>query len=82
MATIARFRAVAYRGRLHMAGLLAWIAWLVVHLAFLTGFKNRIAAIANWAAAFLGRGRRQRTITASAGAGDDADLAAHPAPTT
>ena len=37
--------------------------WLVVHLAFLTGFKNRASAVANWAVAFLGRGRRQRTIT-------------------
>ena len=37
--------------------------WLVVHLTFLTGFKNRVAAVANWAVAFLGRGRRQRTIT-------------------
>ena len=31
--------------------------------AFLVGFKNRVAAVANWAVAFLGRGRRQRTIT-------------------
>ena len=37
--------------------------WLVVHLAFMTGFKNRLAAVANWTIAFLGRGRRQRTIT-------------------
>jgi hypothetical protein len=37
--------------------------WLVVHLAFLTGFKNRIAAIANWTVAFLGHDRRQRAIT-------------------
>ena len=36
---------------------------LVVHLAFLTGFKNRLAAVANWAVAFLGHQRRQRTIT-------------------
>ena len=40
----------------------------LVHVAggppgFLTGFKNRLAALANWSVAFLGRGRRQRTIT-------------------
>jgi len=63
MATIARFRAVATVGRLQLSGFLAWGMWLVVHLAFLTGFKNRISAVANWAVAFLGRGRRQRTIT-------------------
>jgi NADH dehydrogenase len=63
MATIARFRAVAYIGRVHITGLAGWLLWLLVHLAFLTGFKNRVSAVANWAVAFLGRGRRQRTIT-------------------
>ena len=63
MATIARFRAVVSIGRLQFAGFAGWLLWLVVHLAFLTGFKNRVAAVANWAVAFLGRGRRQRTIT-------------------
>src|SRR6187200_1636855 len=63
MATIARFRAVAAVGRLQISGFVGWLTWLVVHLAFLTGFKNRVSAVANWAVAFLGRGRRQRTIT-------------------
>jgi NADH:ubiquinone reductase (H+-translocating) len=63
MATIARFRAVVSIGRLEFAGFAGWLLWLVVHLTFLVGFKNRVAAVANWAGAFLGRGRRQRTIT-------------------
>jgi NADH dehydrogenase len=63
MATIARFRAVARIGRLQLTGLVAWLLWLVVHLVFLTGFKNRLATVADWAVAFLGRSRRQRTIT-------------------
>jgi NADH:ubiquinone reductase (H+-translocating) len=64
MATVARFRAVATVGRLQVGGFAGWLMWLVVHLAFLTGFKNRLSAVANWTVAFLGRGRRQRTITA------------------
>jgi NADH:quinone reductase (non-electrogenic) len=63
MATIARFRAVVSIGPVHVTGLLGWLMWLFVHLAFLTGFKNRVAAVAGWAVAFLGRGRHQRTIT-------------------
>jgi NADH dehydrogenase len=63
MATIARFRAVVTVGRFRVAGFAGWLMWLFVHLAFLTGFKNRFAAVLNWAVAFLGRGRRQRTIT-------------------
>jgi NADH dehydrogenase len=63
LATIARFRAVVDLGRFRLTGAPAWIFWLVVHLTFLTGFKNRVAALMNWGVAFLGRSRRQRTIT-------------------
>jgi NADH dehydrogenase len=63
MATISRFRAIASIGRLQVTGFLAWLMWLFVHLTFLTGFKNRLSALANWVVAFFGRGRRQRTIT-------------------
>ena len=63
MATVARFRAVASIGRIRVSGFAGWLMWLVVHLAFMTGFKNRAAAVLNWAVAFVGRGRRQRTIT-------------------
>jgi NADH dehydrogenase len=63
MATISRFRAVAAKGRLEVGGPIAWLAWLVVHVAYLTGFKNRISTVANWTVAFVGSGRRQRTFT-------------------
>jgi NADH dehydrogenase len=63
MSTISRFRAVATIGRIQLSGSVAWILWLEVHLAHLTGFKNRIATLLNWNLAFLGRSRRQRTIT-------------------
>ncbi|HWE09495.1 MAG TPA: NAD(P)/FAD-dependent oxidoreductase [Solirubrobacteraceae bacterium] len=64
MATIARFQAIASIGRVRVSGFAAWVMWLGVHLFALTGFKNRIAAVLNWAIAFLGRGRAQRAITA------------------
>jgi NADH:ubiquinone reductase (H+-translocating) len=63
MATIARFRGVAKVGRLQMSGLVGWLAWLVVHLTFLTGFKNRISALLHWTVSFVGRGRAERAIT-------------------
>ncbi|WP_433161034.1 NAD(P)/FAD-dependent oxidoreductase [Kribbella sp. CA-247076] len=63
MATIARFRAVVFIGRVRVSGIVGWLMWLFVHLVFLTGFKNRAAALLNWGVAFLGRGRRQRAIT-------------------
>jgi len=64
MATISRFQAVATIGRVQVSGFLAWLLWLVVHLFWLAGFKNRYAVLANWIIAFLGRGRPQRAITA------------------
>ena len=63
MATVSRFRAVAWFGPVRLAGPVAWLLWLVIHLAFLTGFKNRVATLASWTVAFLGRGRPERTIT-------------------
>ncbi len=63
MATISRFRAIAQIGPLRLTGFVGWLLWLGVHLVSLTGFKNRVATLANWTAAFLGRGRSQRVIT-------------------
>ena len=63
MATISRFRAVASVGPLHLRGFIAWVAWLAVHLLYLTAFKNRFSALAHWAVSFVGRGRSERTAT-------------------
>jgi NADH dehydrogenase len=63
MATISRFRAVASIGPLRLRGFLAWIAWLAVHLIYLTAFKNRFTALVHWAVSFVGRGRSERTAT-------------------
>jgi NADH dehydrogenase len=64
VATISRFRALAVIGRIRAHGFLAWMLWLVVHLAALTGFKNRLSVLFNWTVAFLGRGPSERVITA------------------
>jgi NADH dehydrogenase len=63
MATIARFRAVVSFAGIRLSGFLGWLVWLFVHLAFLTGFKNRLSTIPRWAFTFIGNGRPERTIT-------------------
>ena len=45
MATIGRARAVAQLGRLRMSGLIAWLAWVFVHLWYLVGFRNRLVGV-------------------------------------
>jgi NADH dehydrogenase len=54
---------VAMIGKLRLTGFIAWLLWLVVHLIYLTGFKNRFAALGHWAVSFIGRGRSERTAT-------------------
>jgi len=63
LASISRSYAVAELGPIKVTGLLAWVLWLFVHLAFLTGFKNRVTTVFHWAVSFIGRGRAERTIT-------------------
>jgi NADH dehydrogenase len=63
LAVVSRFRAVASIGPIRVGGFIGWLAWLVVHLTFLTGFKNRVAAVAHWAVSFVGRSRSERALT-------------------
>jgi NADH dehydrogenase len=63
LATVARFSAVASVGRLRLSGFAAWVVWLIVHLFYLVGFKNRVTAVMHWAVSFLGRGRSERVAT-------------------
>ncbi|MBV8966225.1 MAG: NAD(P)/FAD-dependent oxidoreductase [Mycobacteriaceae bacterium] len=63
MSTISRHSAVAQIGRLEFGGYLAWLAWLVLHLFYLVGFKNRFTTLVSWFVAFTGRSRGQMAIT-------------------
>lgn len=63
LATIGRAAAVAEFGRVHISGLLAWTAWLTIHIFFLVGFRNRILVILQWAWAYLTQRRGARLIT-------------------
>ena len=67
MATIGRGAAVAVLGRLRFSGLLAWLAWLTVHIFFLIGFRNRLLVLTQWAWAYLTWDRSARLITGAPG---------------
>jgi NADH:quinone reductase (non-electrogenic) len=62
MATIGRSRAVAEMGKFRLGGFLAWLAWLVVHIYYLTGFKNRFFVVVQWAMSYLTYRRGARLI--------------------
>jgi NADH dehydrogenase len=62
MAAVSRTSAVAAWRGFGISGRLGWLAWLLVHLAFLTGFKNRFTTLVHWTIAFVGRAREERAI--------------------
>ena len=64
MATIGKHKAIARTRRLSLTGYIAWIAWLLVHLVYLIGFKNRVSVLAEWAWSYLFAKRGARLITA------------------
>ena len=63
LATIGRAAAVGYSGPLKLHGLIAWLAWLFIHLFFLIGFRNRLFVILQWAWAYLSFSISARLIT-------------------
>jgi NADH dehydrogenase len=62
LAVISRFTAVAKIGPVKLGGFPGWLLWLVVHITFLTGFKNRFGALTRWAVSFIGHGRYERAL--------------------
>lgn len=64
MATIGRSCAIAEVGKYRLTGFLAWLAWLVVHIYFLTGFRNRLFVILSWTWSFISFRRGARLILA------------------
>jgi NADH dehydrogenase len=65
MATIGRAAAVAVVGGVQLSGLIAWLAWLFVHIMFLIGFRNRLLVLFEWAWAYVSWQRGARLITRS-----------------
>ena len=73
MATIGRSKAIAWIGRLKLGGLLAWLAWLGVHLMALVGFRNRVIVLFEWAWSYLTWNRGNRVIHRTFGPLQDAE---------
>ena len=63
MATIGRAKAVAEVAGLKFHGLIAWLAWLFVHLILLVGFNNRILVFMSWAISYITFSKGSRIIS-------------------
>lgn len=62
MATIGHNKAIAQMGRLRLKGYLAWVAWVFVHIYYLSGFRNRVFVMLQWAWAYFSHRRSSRVI--------------------
>ena len=62
LATIGRNKAVGQFHGLRFTGFTAWVAWLFIHIYFLTGFANRLLVVFNWAWSYLTFRRGARLI--------------------
>lgn len=62
LATIGRMAAVVDLGKLKFSGLFAWWFWLVAHLFFLIGFRNRLVVLMDWAWSYWTYQRNARII--------------------
>ena len=63
LATIGRAAAVAQIRKIHISGYFAWLAWLLIHIFFLIGFRNRIIVLLQWAWSYFTYERGARLIT-------------------
>ncbi|MBE3557686.1 MAG: NAD(P)/FAD-dependent oxidoreductase [Ktedonobacteraceae bacterium] len=63
LATIGRSFGIADLGWLRFSGLIGWLLWLVVHIFYLIGFRNRIVVMIQWIWGYLTFQRGARLIT-------------------
>jgi NADH dehydrogenase len=63
LVSVGRSRAVAQLRHTRFSGRVAWWLWLVVHIWFLVGFRNRLVVFINWAWAYLTYKQGARVIT-------------------
>lgn len=64
LATIGRYKAVGVLAGQHLSGALAWWTWLLVHIMYLAGFRNRLSVLLEWGYSFFTFQRGARLITA------------------
>ena len=62
MATIGRKKAIVEVRGFRFGGFIAWIAWLFIHIFYLSGFKNRVIVLIQWGYSYFSFARGARLI--------------------
>jgi NADH dehydrogenase len=62
LATIGKAKAIADFGWIRFSGFFAWLLWVMVHIFFLIGFKNRFVVMIEWIFAYFTHQKSARLI--------------------
>jgi NADH dehydrogenase len=62
MATVGKAKAIGLFGKIQFSGLIAWLAWCFIHIAYLIGFRNRFIVLSQWLFAYFSPKRGARLI--------------------
>ncbi len=62
MATVGRSKAVVDLPKIKFGGFIAWMTWMLLHLLFIMGMRNRIHVFVNWTAAYFNKNSSLRLI--------------------
>lgn len=63
MAIVSRFNAVVKMNKAEVSGFIGWVMWLVLHLLYMVGFRNRAVAAFSWGLNSVSRRRWQLVAT-------------------
>jgi NADH:ubiquinone reductase (H+-translocating) len=63
VATVGRSFGIVEIGKIRIAGFIAWVMWLAIHIFYLIGFRNRVLVMLQWAWAYFTSQRGARLIT-------------------
>ena len=67
-AYISRGQALLQVGPVRISGFLGWLAWGFLHIAFLTGVRNRVSTVVTWLATIARASRYHRAFMLGAAA--------------
>ena len=65
-------------GSLEFSGLLAWLAWLFIHLLFLVGFRNKAGVLLHWTYSYFTYKRGARVVFGTGGPVDQVTTVTNP----
>ncbi|MDF2578315.1 MAG: ndh [Chlamydiales bacterium] len=64
MATIGKARAIAWvKNKWELSGFIAWLAWSLIHVFYLIGFRNRFLVMLKWSWYYVSHNRSNCLIT-------------------